>query len=154
MTDGQVVLLALKMHHGSCRIVNLSSTLCQQALKSALPLCPLCQLSSGQEMRFLAIRQSDFLWSSVSSSLFSSEKLVCSLAPSAAGSVRQGKLWHPQSANVRSFSGDFPRFMKVLASSVTLCDQLRFSELRGCQAQTYRVLQGMRKRGERERPTL
>lgn len=122
MTDGRVVLSALKMHQGSCRRANLSSTLCQQALQSALPLCPLCQLSSGQEMRFLAIRQSDFLLSSVSSSPFSCEEPLSSLALSAAGSVRQGKLWHPQSANVGSFSGDFPRFRRVLASSVSLCD--------------------------------
>lgn len=40
--------------------------------------------SSGQEMRFLAIRQSDFLLSSVSSPLFGSEELVCLFVLSAA----------------------------------------------------------------------
>ncbi len=43
-----------------------------------------CSASSGQEIRFLAIRQLDLLLSSVSSPLFGSEELVCLFVLSAA----------------------------------------------------------------------
>ncbi len=43
-----------------------------------------CSANSGQEIRFLAIRQLDLLLSSVSSPLFGSEELICLFVLSAA----------------------------------------------------------------------
>lgn len=69
-----------QLWEGSCR-VNLSSPLYANS-QSALPHWPFS--SSEQEMRFLAIRQSDFLLSTVSSPPFASEELVCLLVLSTA----------------------------------------------------------------------
>ncbi len=56
----------------------------EKATTTGITISTSCSASSGQEIRFLAIRQLDLLLSSVSSPLFGSEELICLFVLSAA----------------------------------------------------------------------